>query len=62
MGWSGNATIGFKAAGNFYANHILSGDNARLVACVNSSSNSSWSNIVYSLGECIKLMKGFLRC
>ena len=49
MGWSGNATIGFKAAGNYYENHIFSGNSARLIACLNSSSDYSWSNIIYPL-------------
>ena len=51
MGWSGNATIGFKAAGSYYENHMFSGNSARLIACLNSSSNYSWSNIIYQLSK-----------
>ena len=51
MGWSGNATIGFSAAGSFYQNHFLSGTpNAKGVACINSASNTR-SNIVYQLSK-----------
>ena len=52
MGWSGNATIGFSAAGNFYQDHLLSGTpNAKRVACMNLTS-SMRSNIVYQLSKC----------
>ena len=51
MGWSGNATIGFKAAGDYYENHNLSGNSARLIACSNIPFNSSWTNVVYKLGK-----------
>lgn len=53
MGWSGNAVIGFKAAGDVYENSIFSGNDARLIACLNSNSNSSWSNVIYSLSKFI---------
>ncbi len=53
MGWSGNATIGFKATGRFYENHMLSGNQTRLVACINSTSNSSSTNIIYKLSMLI---------
>ena len=49
MGWSGNATIGFSAAGNFYQNHHLSGTpNANSIACINATSSGK-SNTVYQL-------------
>lgn len=53
MGWSGNATIGFSAAGNFYQNHHLSGTpNAKTIACMNLT-GSVRSNIVYQLSKCL---------
>ena len=51
MGWSGNATIGFSAAGNFYQNHYLSGTlDAKSIACLNSTI-SMRSNIIYQLSK-----------
>ena len=56
MGWSGNATIGFKASGGYFDNHNISGHNARLVACINSTSKtSSWTNLIYNLSKNILL-------
>jgi len=54
LGWSGNATIGYKGTGSFYQNHDLSRQNTRLVACINSTSSSSWTNLVYSLSKYLK--------
>lgn len=52
MGWSGNATIGFSAAGNFYQNHHLSGTpNAKRIACMDMTGHVE-SNIVYQLSKC----------
>ena len=45
--WSGGATIGFYAEGDFYMNHPLSGVNSTQIACVNG--DLLWSNVVYSL-------------
>ena len=51
MGWSGNATIGFSAAGNFYQTHHLSGTpNANRIACMNLTDNEK-SNVVYQLSK-----------
>ena len=50
LGWSGGATIGFSAAGNFYQNHCLSGINARNIACLNSP-GSTWTNVIYQLSK-----------
>ena len=44
--WSGGATIGFYAEGDFYMNHPLSGVNSTQIACVN---GGLWNNVVYSL-------------
>ena len=52
MGWSGNATIGYKAEGNNFENSKFNGSSARLIACLNSSSNSSWTNIIHKLSKC----------
>lgn len=60
MGWSGNATIGFKAEGNNYENHMFSGNSARLVACLDLTSNSSWSNVIYELSMQAYLLILFL--
>ena len=48
LGWSGEATIGFTAAGKVYQNHDLSGMYARNIACVNSQT-TIWTNIIYPL-------------
>ena len=59
LGWSGSATIGFNARGDYYANHPLSGlKSSNAVSCANR--DSVWSNVVYDLnpigvGECITL-------
>lgn len=53
MEWSGGATIGFNAAGDFYVNHPFSGSvNAHDIAC-ESNPDSNYHNIVYllSLGD-----------
>ena len=51
IGWSGNATIGFKGSDNFFENHHLSRQDTRLIACINSTSTSSWTNLVYNLSK-----------
>jgi hypothetical protein len=51
MGWSGNATIGYKAQGENFLNNTFSGNGARLVACQNYSSNTTWTNIIYGLSK-----------
>ena len=49
MGWSGSASIGYYAVGNFYQNHPLANSaTANTIACVNSPT-SMWSNVVYQL-------------
>ena len=50
LGWSGGATIGYNGGpvGNFYANHPLSGQNARNIACQNLQT-MEWSNVVYNI-------------
>ena len=49
MGWSGLASIGYYAVGNFYQNHPLANSaTANTIACVNSPT-SVWSNVVYQL-------------
>ena len=49
MGWSGSATIGYYASGDFYENHNLSSTStANRVACLNTP-NTVWSNLVYQL-------------
>ena len=48
MGWSRDSTIGFNAAGSIFANHPLSGRNARSVACSNAPA-SNWTNLIYNL-------------
>ena len=48
MDWSGKATIGFNAGGEYYVNHPLSRQSfSNAVACLNG--NSEWNNIVYDL-------------
>ena len=47
--WSGDATIGFRAAGEFFENYAISG-NASSVGCENADS-SSWTNIIYQLSK-----------
>ncbi len=50
MQWSGAATIGFKAAGNLYINHPISGQlNSSAIACANPQ--NSWNNLIYRLGR-----------
>ena len=51
MSWSGNATIGYKAVGNNFVNSRFSGNGARLIACLNSTSNNSWTNIIHKLSK-----------
>ena len=51
MGWSGNATIGYKAEGENFMNNAFSGNEARQVACQNYSSNTTWTNIIYKLSK-----------
>ena len=51
LSWSGNATIGYKGEGDSFENYILSGNGARLVACLNSTSNTSWTNIIFELSK-----------
>ena len=51
--WSGGATIGFNAAGNFYQNHHLSGTYAKNIACLNTPV-TSWTNIIYQLSKCLR--------
>ena len=51
MGWSGNATIGYKASGDNFENNVFNGHSARLVACFNSTSNNSWTNVIYKLSR-----------
>ena len=42
--------IGFKAGGDYYDNHPLSGlDTAHLVACVHQMNGSEWNNVIYDL-------------
>ena len=51
MEWSGNATVGFNAAGKFFHSHFLSGTHSITnIACINSP-QSSWSNIIYQLSK-----------
>jgi len=51
LGWSGGATIGFSAAGDFYYNYKMSGTSSvKNVACENSP-ESSWTNIIYQLSK-----------
>lgn len=57
MGWSGNATIGYKAEGEDFVNNAFSGNGARLVACQNYSSNTTWTNIIYKLGKKIAVLQ-----
>ena len=57
MGWSGNATIGFKGAGDFYADNDFSGSNSQLIACAKLVSNSSWTNVIYRLSKSMLLAK-----
>ena len=53
MDWSGRATIGFNAGGEYYANHPLGRQPfSNAVACLNS--NSEWNNIVYDLTDPIQ--------
>lgn len=47
MEWSGGATIGFNAAGNFYRNHHFSGANARNIACI----KTPVTNLIYQLSK-----------
>ena len=48
LGWSGGATIGFNAGGDYYANHPLSGlQFSNDVSCANR--DSVWTNVVYDL-------------
>ena len=49
MGWSGYASIGYYAVGNFSQNHPLANSvSANTIACVNLPT-SVWSNVVYQL-------------
>ena len=48
MQYSGSATIGFTSFDVLFANHRLSGYNAKNVACMNSD-QSQWVNLVYKL-------------
>ena len=46
--YSGSATIGFTSFDVLFANHRLSGYNAKNIACMNSD-HSQWVNLVYKL-------------
>ena len=47
--WSGSATIGFNAAGTFYANHPYSGTiDTDFIGCIHTP-ESSISNLIYDL-------------
>ena len=48
LGWSRGATIGYNAAGDFFANHDFSGDSAERIDCINLPV-SNYSNVVYQL-------------
>lgn len=48
--WDGRAVIGFKANGSFYQNHVLSGQSAASIDCVNSPA-SQVNNVVYRLNQ-----------
>ena len=49
MGWSGYASIGYYAVGNFSQDHPLANSvSANTIACVNLPT-SVWSNVVYQL-------------
>ena len=43
--WDNGGTVGFSAAGQMYANEILSGSD---LACINLNA-SVWSNVIYNL-------------
>ena len=50
MGWSDEATIGWNAGGELYANHPLSGlTAANEIACVHQTQGSDLNNVVYDL-------------
>ena len=50
MGWSDEATIGWNAGGELYANHPLSGlPAANYIACVHQTQGSDLNNIIYDL-------------
>ena len=54
MEWSDEATIGFNAASDFYANHPLSGQlQANAIGCVHTDPNSESivliNNVIYDL-------------
>ena len=52
INWGDQATIGFKATGSFYRNHLYTASRAASIDCVNSP-NSQWNNVVYRLnGNC----------
>lgn len=49
LGWSGEATIGFNAGGDYYENHPLSGLSiSNKIACVHDN-DSEWNNEIYNL-------------
>ena len=48
LNWSGRATTGFNAGGNYYANHPLSKQwFSSAISCLNN--HSVWNNVVYDL-------------
>ena len=50
MGWSDEATIGWNAGGELYANHPLSGlPAANKIACVHQTQGSDLNNVIYDL-------------
>ena len=48
--WPGGATIGYNGGpvGNFFENHLLSGDNANSIACINLGV-TEFTNVVYNI-------------
>ena len=50
MKWSNEATIGWNAGGELYANHPLSGlPAANEIACVHRIQSSDLNNVIYDL-------------
>lgn len=50
LNWAGEATIGFNAAAEYYANHPLASlTTSNLIACVHTGVGSDWNNVIYDL-------------
>lgn len=48
--WSDEATIGYNAAGDFFMNHPLSGEqHANIIGCVHTDEEIFFNNVVYDL-------------